>query len=787
MKYLPGIVLALILVGIGALYLYTAAPSMLMLDSPRFVAAMASLGVSNPAYPFFILLGHLFSYIPYGSVIFRVQILVLGFALGTLFVVYKIVGQILTGSYGKLREVTGAGLFGMLSLAFTYQFWSQAVYIEAFLIVSFIASLLIYLVLLPVTSRTAYLRRTGVMAFILGLASGTNPILVSVVPSVAMFVLGGVRHLNLRRILATSLIGLIGLIAVWAYIPIRARQNPFLNWHDAETIGAVWKLATGGGLNVYEPDLDRVNGFTGSGKVFIASSIYYFKSLIRNFPIYILPFVLGGIYYLKREKRTRELWLLGLVVATNFLMSGLYKSGNQENWFLVSWVVLAIFAGLGYFYLSQVVSKIRDGKYLTYAFFLVFLISAFSLFPTLARGSWYLTDDYVQNLYRGVEDGTPSIIFGSGDYFDAHSFYAHEVLKPKPDVTPVTDNNLYIEDWYRSNLEKSAGLTMPKKDDYKFDSEADYSKFMNDFFGLNIPTHNVYLTQVAVRNRLFPGYAGRGSLKIDESRFKLVPSGMLLQVVSKDKKQEPDPATFEFQFKSAGFPGKRPQFAETSYTKELSGVINEYAFSYAALGEYYSRQERKDEAKKYMKLASEFNPGNPEIAENNKKVQAGEKIEEATGSAEVASTPPPGYSKYENPRYNLSFFLPVKWWGEERDGVIYVHSEDPDFRLEVKVGFKPENQDEFDYYTKNTETPGGVLANSGSAKVPGYEGKSFVKVWTVTGDNGNAPGGKGLQKNPPQMLQFFLFNKDRVLQIVVGPTTSRFMKNFETVVGSVKF
>lgn len=760
------------------MYFYTAAPSMLMLDSARFIAGMTTLGISNPAYPLLMLLGNLFTNLPFGSVIFRIQVLMSLFALGTLFLVFLIT-KILT-------KMIAPSLFAVLSLAFTYQFWSQALYVEAFIVVSFFTALVVYLIFLPFSGKAGFIKRATLISLLMGIGGGTNPVLVSVVPSILAFFSRNLDKFNPRRLIGVALIGIVALVLVFSYIPLRARQHPFLNWHNPQSISAVWKLATGGGLNVYEPELDRVNGFTGSGKVFVQSSIYYFTSALQNFPFYIMPFALAGIYYLWKEKRRWELTVLGLIAGTNFMMAGLYKSGNQENWFLVSYVAFAVLCGAGYSHAATLFKRIRDGKYLAWAFFLLFLISVATLFPTLNRRSFYLTDDYVSNLYRGVESSEEkgAIIFGSGDYYDAHSFFAHSVARPKPNVTPVTDNNLYIEDWYRENLEKSAGLKVPKKEDYKFDSEADYSKFVSDFFDINLDTHNVYVTQVALRNRLFPGYSGKGSLKIDKERFKLVPSGMLMRVVRKDENIDPNLSSFDFQFKTAGFPGKRPAFVEKSYQKELIGVINEYAFSYAAIGEYFSVREKKEEAEKYMKLAAEFNPGNPEIIENYKKIQAGEKLEEATGSAMEKITPPPGYGEYQNQRLNLSFLLPVRWWGEEKDGVVHINSEDPGFKLEFKILYKDENVSEYDYYVNYKEGLEGTMANSGPARIPGYEDKSYVKVWSKTPEGGNP----SVQKQGVQHLQFFVFGENnRVLHIVVGPSTHRFMRNFETIVGSIRF
>lgn len=779
MKYFNWLILILTLILIGVLYLFTAAPAMLWLDSARLVAAMQTLGIPNPpGFPLFILLGNLFTKIPYGTIIFRVQILTLVTSLATLFLVYKITRDLIDDGSNSFLP----GMFALFSLAFTYQFWTQSTYIETFILVSFFTALTLHIALKQINSRREYVFRVGLLALIMGLAVGTNPIVISVMPALGIFVLRGAGNLSLSRIFKFAAIGIFTALLIYGYIPIRAREYPFLNWHTATDISSFWKQTTGGALNVYAPDLNRINGFTGSGKVFIASTVNYFNMMIKNFPIYMLPFVAAGIIKIY-QTRQFAFWLLSLTVLSNIILSGLYKSGNQENWFLVSYVVFSVYSGVGYLTLGRLLSGIRDGQKIASIGIIISLISLFVNFSSANRRGWYITDDYVNNLYKGVE--SPALIFGSGDFYDAHAYFAHDVAKPKPDVIPVTDNNLYIEDWYRNNLVKSTDLVLPDKSKYKFDSAKDYSEYVNDFFEVNLNKgKKVYVTQVALRNRLFPGLTGKGSLKINLEKFKLVPSGMLMQVVPIAVDVEPRADTFEFQFKSAGFPGKRPFFVENSYQKELNGMINEYAFSYAAIGEYYSAREKKEEATKYLKMASEFNPGNPEITENYKKIQAGEKLDEATASAVEKITPPTGFAEYQNTRLNLSFLLPVNWWAEERDGTIFVNSDDPNFRLELQLTYKNQDTTEYDHYVNYSQGPGGNIENSGPAKIPGYEDKSYVKVWAKAPDATT----QSIKKQPVQHLQFFLFGKEnKVVQVIVGPSVHKNMKKFDTLVSSVRF
>src|SRR6266568_4448373 len=78
-----------------AIYLYTSAPFMLWLDAPRFLAAIITLGIANPAEPVYVFLAHFFTYLPFGSVVFRIQVFSALLAGGSLILLYRLVTIIL--------------------------------------------------------------------------------------------------------------------------------------------------------------------------------------------------------------------------------------------------------------------------------------------------------------------------------------------------------------------------------------------------------------------------------------------------------------------------------------------------------------------------------------------------------------------------------------------------------------------------------------------------------------------------------------------------------------------
>lgn len=621
-------------------YLLTAAPFNLYLDAPRFVSAIVTLGVGNPPEPLYIMLAKLFTYIPVGSYIFRIQVFSALTAAVTLMFVYKLTlklieetssGVLLKSKDGVLKQ-TLAGVFALLSLGFSYQFWSQAGNVENFILVAAVEAVILWLVFRADNKRRVFVGLC-VTAFIFGLATGTNPVIASVVPAIVLMMWYRRRYISFQQWIVWVSIGTVAVVLVHLYIPIRAAANPFLNYWRATDFESVWNLSTGAGLNVYVPELGRINGFTGSPEVFFKSAFNYFKHIFLSFAVIIVPFAVAGGLYLWRKSKY-YFYLLVSILITNFIFSGLYFSGNQESWFLVSEVVVAVLAGAGFYYLTtepqhilpenigtagrSVKLKIPHGfRHYSRYILVVALVPLVVWFGPLNRVKLNITGDYIDNLYRPMQE--KAILFGSSDLFDSASFYVHDVPGPhhKPNVVPVTDNMFYIFQWYRDNLATTSGLKMPDGSKLKYNSAGEYSRFVEEFFEKNMDSHKIYVTIPAMRNNFLLVYGGDdqgGSLKLDEKKYKLIPQGMVYQVVPvSDEETQPKLENFEYSFKTPNFPYQKPLMLERVYNTELTGLINEYAYSLVAAGDYYLKQGTETEKVfEFYQRAYEFSPNNVE-------------------------------------------------------------------------------------------------------------------------------------------------------------------------------
>lgn len=205
-----------------ALYAVTTSDAVLLEDDGLFLMSSASLGVSHPpGYPVHTLLGWLSTFVPVGTVAYRVHLL--SGALGALACV--------TAGWLVTRR-TGSGFAGAVSavaLGASEHFWSQAIVAEVYTLNALIC-LGAYALSIEAAEQPAgpAAPRTAA-AFGLGLATHW-PLLVLASPLILPQVLSRFREW-LRR--AGVLIGLIGAGAIvpYGWMVWRSNQDPAISFY----------------------------------------------------------------------------------------------------------------------------------------------------------------------------------------------------------------------------------------------------------------------------------------------------------------------------------------------------------------------------------------------------------------------------------------------------------------------------------------------------------------------------------------------------------------------------
>ena len=296
------------------IYLLTMAPTMSFWDCGEFIACSYIGGVPHPpGSPLFLLVGHLFTFIPFGDPGWRTNLIsVLSSGL-TVMLTYLIIVHLVRQWKGQLETTADwylaifSGLIGAFTFAFTHSFWFNAVETEVYAASMLFTALVVWLILVWSTKadEPGNERYLLLIAYLIGLAIGVHLLNVLAIPFVALIFFYKHYELNLKNFIIVSVISAAIILAIYP------------------------------GLVIYLPQLALVIGFTGLGVIFLGVlflsmwainnhkhvAILIFSSLLLimiGYSTYSMIYIRSGldpaidendpetverfIYYMKREQ-----------------------------------------------------------------------------------------------------------------------------------------------------------------------------------------------------------------------------------------------------------------------------------------------------------------------------------------------------------------------------------------------------------------------------------------------------------------------------------------------------
>src|SRR5215210_6226982 len=224
-------------------YLKTLAPTVLYYDPGEFPDSVVLqtqailLGIPHTTgYPTWVMLTHLFTYLPFGDPAYRVNLSSAAYAAAAVFLVYLIC-QRLTRRVAP--SCVAALLFGL-----SRDFWSQAVIAEVYTLNTLLVALVIFLLLLWRDTRDD--GHLLLACFSMGLSLTDHLTSGLLLPAGVLFIclVDGRKLIDVRLTLKGAALFLLGL-APYLYLPIRASMDPPLNRVAPETWGSFLHLVTG--------------------------------------------------------------------------------------------------------------------------------------------------------------------------------------------------------------------------------------------------------------------------------------------------------------------------------------------------------------------------------------------------------------------------------------------------------------------------------------------------------------------------------------------------------------
>jgi len=496
-----------------AVYTATMTPTVPFWDSGEFIATSAILGVPHPpGTPLFVLLGRVFTLLPFGSPAQMVNWLsALSSAITILFtylITVKIARYVLRGEERRGLPVYTAGVVAAFMAAFATTFWDNAIEAEVYAAACAIMTFCVWLILrwyendeggnrdgllLVITyivglgvgihlgvaiaawaavafvfaCRPEYLRRWNYIGWALvtwlSLGLGVQSFSFLVAPAVLLLTLGiylltGKLH---KLALWSSILFMFG-ISVHLYLLIRAGLDPAINEGKPADWHALWLFLI---RDQYKPP----SPLHRRTSLFFQIDHMWLRYMWWNFMLYgsrltaALPVALAAIgawVHVARDRKTAVILAVLFIFLGPAMVFYLNFSNHEvrerDYFFVQNFQFMAVWVGIGAAVVLAALAGVRRTSSrrvleLTGSLLLV----GMSLLPlaenwwTHDRSRYVIARTYASNLLSGLDPD--AILFTNGDNDTFPLWYMQEVEGLRKDVR-VVNLSLLNTPWYMRQL-----------------------------------------------------------------------------------------------------------------------------------------------------------------------------------------------------------------------------------------------------------------------------------------------------------------------------------------------
>jgi len=438
-------------------YFLTLAPTVQFIDSGELAVVCRSLGIAHPTgYPLYTLLGRLFSLLPLKDIIFRVSFMSLLFICVTnivLFFILLAIGQNLSKRRGELSTIgIWSAFLATLIFSFTPTLWSCATSNEVYSLNVLFYTLIIFLVLLWTNSRKESVgeRIFFLLIFVYALSFGNHMSTILLLPAIFFILISTYRKALFtfkRTILILSLL-FLGL-SIYVFLPIRSLQDPIMDWGNPESWSTFKRHVTGWQYQVWM--------FAQSAQELSSNFQNFIRLFFHQFPLYLLPLSFLGVWRLFVHDRKIFTFLLILFLA-NILYGINYAIPDIDPYFLGSFVVNAIFIGVGLNFLFQIIRNSGIKKRVSYVIIIFFILLPLILLKKnyfeADRSRDYLACDFASNIMSSVKKDA-ILLTNVWDHYSPWLYLRFVELK-RPDVGYL-DTELCRRSWYFDYIKQSYG------------------------------------------------------------------------------------------------------------------------------------------------------------------------------------------------------------------------------------------------------------------------------------------------------------------------------------------
>ena len=569
------------------IYLFTLAPSVMQIDSGELAAVQATLGIAHPTgYPLFTIIGYIFSLIPFPfTKIYQLNLLAAIYcSAGIAVFVYtskllldnlnffspakvkiekkkknkkkaknanrkKEEGEAVLKETYKYIIAIASGLI----LAFSETFWLQSTSVEVYSLHIFLMNIIILcafkaFLFVEKKSDKRNLKLLLIFSGFLALGFANHMTTLLIIPGSAYLIFSNNKFSKaaLIKILIMLTVFFPILILMYSYLPVRAAQNPILNWGNPIDFEKLIRHITGKQYQIW---------LFASSAVAKRHLIHFIETLPAQFSISLLLSFVGlfASYFYARK--------IFVFLVITFLFTVLYSINYDihdiDAYFLLAYISLSYFAVFGLLKLFKMNKKRKLIIPLGVTIMVLILQFAMNINKSDQSGI-YTYEDYTRTIFNSVSQ--ESIIFSyQWDYFISPSYYFVYVENYWEDIA-VVDKELLRRSWYFDQLNRNypflfEGLgdivtkfraaLLPFERSENFNAnllESLYRRLMTGLVVANIDERDFYVAPEIFQNEM-----QRGEFNLPEG-YKLVPDNLLFKVVKGDEYVPASDPDFEIRF-----------------------------------------------------------------------------------------------------------------------------------------------------------------------------------------------------------------------------------------------
>ncbi len=405
---------ALLASGIFAVYAAGACPTIYVGDSGELVAAAATLGIPHPSgYPLYVLLGKLWTVlVPLGPVAFRMSLFSAAGAAAACGIVFWLCRRL--GLHGW------ASATAALLLAFSPSFWGEANVQRVYALNALFVALATAVAFAWHRSRES---RALILAFFLcGLGSSNHTFMAIFALALALFAIATTPALakDWRTALSAAIAFALGLLP-YAYLPLRSRMDPALDWGNPETLASFIEV-------VLRRDFWGRAFIRGPGDLPVIVGDYLRGLAVETLGAGALLAVLGAVVGWRRRW---PVLLPLLVMAGNLAALTLHGSRTDifiwHRYYIPSYLMAAVLAGMG----AQVLWE-RLPRRLGPLLLVVPLVLLLTGWRDFDRSRYRIAEDFSRTLLSTLPPGAH--LAASDDNILFVLIYLHVVEGTRPDL-----------------------------------------------------------------------------------------------------------------------------------------------------------------------------------------------------------------------------------------------------------------------------------------------------------------------------------------------------------------